>query len=426
MIDDDKNTEETETTDFESYEDDDDIENFDSFDSDDKSLGDIIREKPILKVIIAGIVIVLIILVFLFVRGKQEPTVSSVPPASDVSAAPGTDDVSQNVRNAFEESDQQRREVAEQTGGSALPTLIEPPVGTIAIPDDEQQEEDPLQRWRRLQQDRLRREAEQATVAQPGAVVQDQAQQENIQALADLMATQMQSILDRSQDDITITTVAITPDNYLEQFMPPDPEGFGDLPIENVPQEVRIIQPAGDIEYGQLLLEANSDVPGPVLARLASGPLRGSRVIGGFEVANKKLVLTFNTVIINGISVPMNGVAIDPGTSLPGLATEVDNRYFKRVILPAAAAFIEGAAEAVSKSGRTTVTIQGDQSIQATENQNQDEDEEIAAGVEEAAQEIGQILDQEAQATQVLVRIESGTPVGILFLEPVTDEDLQQ
>ena len=38
-------------------------------------------------------------------------------------------------------------------------------------------------------------------------------------------------------------------------------------------------------------------------------------------------------------------------------------------------------------------------------------------------QEIGEIIDEITNNTRPLIRIEAGTPIGVLFLEPVTREE---
>src|SRR5690606_12018046 len=59
--------------------------------------------------------------------------------------------------------------------------------------------------------------------------------------------------------------------------------GVGNEDIEN------IIIPAGTIEYAQLVTEANTDAPGPVMAQIASGPLAGARLIGSFQSTDNYL-----------------------------------------------------------------------------------------------------------------------------------------
>jgi intracellular multiplication protein IcmE len=74
-----------------------------------------------------------------------------------------------------------------------LPTPIDPPVGRLTVTENEAPEEDPLQRWRKLQEERLQREMLRSQTVAPDADA-DAARGEAIQALAEAMATQMQSI----------------------------------------------------------------------------------------------------------------------------------------------------------------------------------------------------------------------------------------
>src|SRR5690606_16466854 len=92
-----------------------------------------------------------------------------------------------------------------------------------------------------------------------------------------------------------------------------------------------VLYPAGKIAYAQILTEANSDVPGPVLAQIASGPLSGSRVLGSFSKETELLTIKFDTVIVDGVSIDINGSAIDPKTTLPAMATDVDHHYLARI-----------------------------------------------------------------------------------------------
>ena len=146
--------------------------------------------------------------------------------------------------------------------------------------------------------------------------------------------------------------------------------------------QTTVLQSAAEIVFAQLLTEANTDSPGPILAEIVSGPLQGNRILGTFEEQGNSLTLNFETLVIDDESIAIDAVALDPETTLPGIATEVDQRYLTRVILPAAAAFIEGAASAIAESGLTTITVEGDTVSEETE--ETDTEQEIASGVQEA------------------------------------------
>ena len=244
--------------------------------------------------------------------------------------------------------------------------------------------------------------------------------------LSDSMAQQMSSILE-TKEMMSLNSTKLTDVDFLEVLREAEEEAMleaeelsdDDMLDEEIVGEVLL--PAGEILYAQLLTEANTDAPGPVLAQILSGPLKGSRILGSFEEQEELLTLNFETVVYEEESLSVDAVALDPATTLPAMATEVDHRYFKRIILPAAAAFVEGLAGAIGETTTVTVVTDGGTVVDAQE--EPDSEQEVALGIEEAGQELGEILDEIADDTEVMIRIAAGTPIGILFLEPVTKDE---
>lgn len=408
--------------------------NFDEFEKKDKTLGDLWRDNPLIKVaIIGGAALAIFGTIMLFGGDEKAPETSFVPAGSDITAPPGTEEATPAYVSAVEEQNEQRIEEAMAQGGSALPTPIDPPQGRLSVPEQQEEAEDPLQRWRQLQEERLQRELQKSQEMQPAPVPDGAVEGEAVQALADVMAQQMQVILEGQTSETGMQAMNMTDpffrenaEKKLQEEAREEAEAngasgtgddfFEDEELENLEN---MLMPAGEIVYAQLLVEANTDVPGPVLALIVSSPLAGSKVLGTFEESNELLVLNFDTIVYNDEAFDIDGIALDPKTTLPGMATDVDHHYFKRIILPMAAAFVEGAATAISESGLTTVTIEGEAVAEETE--ETDTNQEIAAGVEEAGQELREILEEMADETEVTVRIAAGTPLGILFLEPVIE-----
>lgn len=412
---------------------DDDISLDDSFDDFDKkeggsTLGDLWRDNAMFKIgaIVGGVVFLFLVISFL--GGDDTPTAESyMGAAPDVQATPGTEAASPAYVEAIQEINEADVEKALTTGDSSLPVPIEPPVGIVSLPDEQQEAEDPLQRWRRLQEERLEREIQQRQNVLPEQDNSaDVERSEAIQALADAMAQQMSSILD-SKSEIGLSNAKMTDPDYLEHLKEDQMEDEGALldengePLDGDEIVGETLLPAGEIVYAQLLTEANTDTPGPVLAEIMSGPLKGSRLLGTFEEQQELITLNFDTIVYEEESLTVDAVGLDPETTLPGMATEVDHRYLKRVILPAAAAFVEGYAGAVAQTATVTVSTSGGAAVQDTS--EPDDTEEVATGLEEAGQELGEILDDMAEDTKVLVRIAAGTPIGVLFLEPVTTDE---
>lgn len=413
----------------------DDETDFDDDGGGGNKLAELWNTNPLVKVgAIAGAVILVVIILFSFGGDdNQDAGRSRVASGSDISATPGTEVASPAYIEAVEEANEASIEEAFATGGSAIPVPISTPVGRVDLnPEDDTNEEDPLARWRRLQEERLQREIEQQNnqeqvFQQEVFIPEPTGPDPAIQALSEIMSQQMQSIL-QSKTVAQVSQVQITSPNFLEQQaqaaqqqqqgfafpgQAPSSQGASAAPIAP-PQP---IIPAGEIIYAQLITEANSDVPGPVLAQIAGGPLNGTRLLGQFEVQQELLTLTFDSAVIDDQITPINAIALDPGTTLPGLATEVDRRYLKRIILPAAAAFIEGAAGAVSEAGLTTITVDGGAAVESED--ETDSEQEFAAGLEEAAAELTDILDEMADDAEVLVKIHAGTPMGILLLDGI-------
>ncbi len=423
---------------------------FDDFESrGGNTLGDMVRTNPMVKVgaVAAGLVLILGGLVLFGGKSEKAPT-SIVGSGSDVKEAPGTNEVSKIYKEAVEQTNEEAVEKAQREGGSAMPVPISTPKDPVALTESEAASEDPLARWRRIQEERTKREAAKKQAA-PKENADPNA--EAVKSLADAMSKQMDSILKNVAPKSPQTKQVTDAKSYFDEKKRVEKEeadeakqkakeakdaasednggedgsdgqddngGKSENPSEN------ILIPAGTIEYAQLLIEANSDTPGPVLAQIASGPLAGSRILGTFEAEDEYLVLTFNNVIVDGVSYPVDGLALDPKTATPSLVTDVDHRYFKRVILPAAAAFIEGMGSAIADSGSTNVTVNGDTVIE--EKKDLDTEEEIYKGVEKAADKLGSILDREADQTSPLVVVAAGTPIGILFLESVVKDSGKQ
>ncbi|MCB1784378.1 MAG: hypothetical protein KDI13_10345 [Alphaproteobacteria bacterium] len=391
------------------------------------SLGDVWRNNPLVKV---GIVIVgagaIFGAIMIFGGGSQKPPVSAVPVGSSVNAPPGTEAASPAYVQAVEAQNEADLEEAIKTQGSTLPVPIETPSERLQLPAEEEEEEDPLHRWRRLQEERVVRETKQQVDTEPVTVVNSEQQNQAVKAMAEAMSKQMQSILGHNTKKLDFTYKAVVDPQVFETDNGTGVDGGGEDLGEELTddEEAAIIISAGDIAYAQLLTEANSDVPGPVLALLVSGPLKGSKILGKFSVKEDKyLTLNFDTVVVDGKSVSITAIALDPDTTLPGMATEVNHRYFKRVILPAAAAFVKGLSQAIADSGNTDITISQDGTTTASTDNNKSRDQKVATGVSEAGDEISSIIDDMANDTKVLVKIHSGTPMGILFTEPVMEKN---
>lgn len=396
-----------------------------------QSLGDVWRNNPIIKIVVIGVAVIAIVIgLVMFGGGDDDKNESRVGVAMKEHEAPGNE-TSEAYRDAINEVNQQRLEQAMQTGQSTMPIPTSSPDVSPPYPGNDEPPvniDDPLEGWRAGNQQAgpeptLEPTSPQFQTNNPNAQqrVPVGPDPQAVNALASAMGAQMQNILDKHKISGPQVMQVTAADFYTRQAQ--NAGGGGGSASAPDPVEIQeILIPAGTIVYAQTLTEANTDAPGPVLARLSSGPLAGARILGTFDNTDNYLTLQFNTVVVNGISQSANAVAIDPKTTLPAVATEVDRRYWRRVILPAAARFIEGMGDAVAQREQTVTVNNGTvTSSQADLNTSQ----ELAAGLSAGTQELGQELDREADRTKVLIKVHAGTPIGILFLEPVVKEPNQ-
>lgn len=182
-----------------------------------------------------------------------------------------------------------------------------------------------------------------------------------------------------------------------------------------------LIQKAGDIVFAIIDTSINSDEPGPVLARVVSGPLKGSKVLGTFERQDKKLMLTFTTLSMPNVpeSVSMDAIAIDPETARTALATGVDNHYLTKYGSLIAASFLEGMGQAVETSIGTPQLSSQNSATVATTNAATTRDQ-VIVGFGKAGQRIATEIDQ--SNIQPTVTLKAGTGVGLLIMSDLRIE----
>ncbi len=410
------------------------IESPDDFDSDipfeeENTLGNVWKNNPLVKMgIILAAFVAVVGSIILFGGSEEKAGFSHMGAGSEIKQTPGTEELTPVMRNALEENNQQMAEEAMRTNSSTIPVPIDPSRERLTVSKDEPPE-DPLERWRLMQKERLQAQREMEQYGQIGTQECKEAQNvPAIEELAGLGAEQLQQILE-AKKQFGLGYRMITKDKDFNEIMDGRrkqevrlySEAIKAATPEAVEPAATILIPAGEIEYAQLLTEANTDAPGPVLAQIVTGPLAGSRVLGEFEATDEYLVLSFNTIIKDGKSLSCNAFALDPDTTLPGIVSEIDRRYFRRIVLPAAAKFIEGMGSAIAESGSTTVSVINGGS--QTQENDLDTRQELYKGVEEAASLAAEVLTDEGDSVKPLIRVTVGTPVGLLFLGPVMDNN---
>lgn len=188
------------------------------------------------------------------------------------------------------------------------------------------------------------------------------------------------------------------------------------VPASDTPPAVGL--KPGDLLYAIVDVGVNSDVPSAVLATVTSGQYRNARLMGGFQRHDERLVLAFNRAVLpSGETVQLEAYAVDPSTSEASVASSVDTHFFSRWGGLVASAFLEGLGTAKRYSGAQS-TIYGNSNGENTDqmvwNEYSVEDQAwIAAG--KVGEKAGKIFEKGFDRPPT-VRLESGTPVGVLVL----------
>lgn len=406
--------------------------------------------NPMLK--IAAVIIGIAViggLYYTFAGGEEKNNHSVVAtPSTAAKNIPGQNQVDTEYKQKIEEVNKKNAADASHTGTSSMPI----PLGTgsdtglTVPPAPAAQTADPLAEWRdraekRRQQIETSAPPPEENEAPPEVVpvvtpIRPQPQQKMDPNAAKLLAEQMRAIIlsqvPKQASRIRVTTKLSAYDAKLvsdkEKATAAATNAAGsaagtDLSGKSVSADgtpkaadTKVIVPAGNIAYAQLLNDLNSDIKGPVLAQILSGPFEGARAIGEFARQDEYMTLSFKRLVKDGVTYSINGIALDENTTLAANQTDVDHHYFQRIILPAAAQFLTGYTQAAAQTTQTATPV-GD-STEVT-SPAPDTRQEIMQGATQAASNISSILTQD-QGRPVTVYVARGTTLGILFMDTVT------
>ncbi len=426
------------------------------------SMKDTWDNNPLLKIgaLVVGIVLIAFIYVK-FIAGEDEKVnISTMNGAgTDLKNKVGQGIDDEVYRKAIETENAANAKKAAAGGGSAMPLPIGASQGEqLSVPPPTPAAaSDPLAEWRQkaearrlsLESETAPPESEETEVAPVPMVtpIRPQATMKLDPAVAKQLTEQMRSII-TTQAPKNSTRVRVTKRDSLwvqkvkadkiaeqkrkqQELRDEAAEGKTTYNADGTVSEVKgdkiakekLIVPAGNIAYAQLLNDLNSDVDGPALAQVMSGPFEGGRAIGDFEKQDEYLTLNFKRIVKDGVSYSINGIALDEDTTLAAHQTDVDHHYFQRIVLPAAAAFLTGYTASVAETGQSTTTTPG--GGVATDIPEPDANESIMEGVTQASTVVANILN-EGQSRPITVYVKRGTTMGILFLDSVKTSNAEK
>ncbi|HBI21224.1 MAG TPA: type IV secretion protein IcmE [Legionella sp.] len=197
-----------------------------------------------------------------------------------------------------------------------------------------------------------------------------------------------------------------------------------DAGVQNASAGVSVIK-TGDILFAVIDTSVNTDEPGPILATIVSGRLKGSKLIGSFNLPSNasQMIVSFNTLSIPGVdkTVSISAYAIDPNTARTALSSQTDHHYLSRYGALFASTFMEGFGNSI-QSANTTITIGGTGGTTDTTVQNNVSSsllENAVIGLATVGKAWGQVAAQN-MSRPTTVELFAGTGVGVLFTQTVT------
>ena len=333
-------------------------------------------------------------------------TVVSAPPLPDQKAG-----VSSNpeYRRKIALLNQERIVQAEKTGQSSVPSAgggggspgasKEAPPGP-PNPYRTTPSEDP-EALRQAQMEAARKAADAANALEQGAVAKE------FDGILASWSSQGANLA------ILAAPKEITPAGNNTKESPGKSSGKGSR-AKGVGKGIPII-PAGNILYGRIVNELNSDRPGPVLAQAVGGKFDGVKFLGSFQRDHGALVIKFDRVIYpDGETDSIGAYAVSPGSKLrSGLETDVNNHYLYRYGSLLASAFMQGFGQAAmysdstsypSAMGTPVIGFNGMTLMQQTE-----------MGMGQAGMMLGgQAMN--AFNTPPTVKVAANTPVGLMIV----------
>ncbi len=192
----------------------------------------------------------------------------------------------------------------------------------------------------------------------------------------------------------------------------------GNVQTTQMTEQRKAFASAGTIYNAVLETAINSDEPGPILAKIVSGPpeLKNARLIGTMSVVGEKVLLEFKTAKLPGKtnSIALNAVAIDPSSARTAFASDVDHHYMLKYGVLLGAAFISGYSDALAQQNQTVVTSPNGTVVTQTGRKTSSEINREALG--SVAKEFAQNTRSEFANIKPTIKVNSGVAMGLLMM----------
>lgn len=205
---------------------------------------------------------------------------------------------------------------------------------------------------------------------------------------------------------------------------PPQPVTQGAAGTAATTATSRINIPGLSRYPGTIDTAIDSDNPeSKVIAVIPAGKLQGAQLAApNVQLAGDGVIVNFKTLAFKGMTCTIDAYAQDDETQRSSIASDVNHRYFTRIILPAVANGLGKGGQMYEDSNTQILTTNSGTVTGRTGTP----DSKALAGVIVGGigQQAAQVMTQDASRLPVTqVNVDRRQVVSILFMKPVTDKD---
>jgi intracellular multiplication protein IcmE len=174
---------------------------------------------------------------------------------------------------------------------------------------------------------------------------------------------------------------------------------------------------AGTIMFGVLTIGINTDENSPILAKVISGPLKGSTLMGSFTRENTKVMLKFTRLNMPGQknTIAIDSVAVDPNTARTVVSGHVNNHYLLRYGSLMASGFLGSLGQALTNQNSfcfgPSFCVKQTSGFSPTE--------QVLIGLGGVGTQIGNEVATK-ENTSPTVTVPAGTSIGLLLMSDFT------
>jgi type IV secretory pathway VirB10-like protein len=174
---------------------------------------------------------------------------------------------------------------------------------------------------------------------------------------------------------------------------------------------------AGTVWYATTLNAIDSDVQGPIKARVDQGPFAGGEALGSYEIRGRKyVVMSFSKITFKGVEYPISAIGVNPNNGVAGIEGDVNNHWASRLVLPTLTAAVGKYAEAATFGGVTSITAGGSVIQQPELTTSEQLQYALGSGVQTG---VTPVLQEEANSIKRQVTLPQNTSFGLMLAEGI-------